>query len=430
MPNPNYFCTSPFIEVRINQDGSINFCHHAENKFIRPEENIQKMNIDDYFNNSVSVKERNILLSGGKLNRCEKCYAGEKIDYAHFRKRRNLQFGIFPGEDFQQSFNESDIQEYIQRKDLKPHFYHISLSNLCNLGCIMCDHKNSSVLAKDFKNIGIIPNDTPTLIDWTLDKKSWDSFLNHIKSNEKIICIHFMGGEPLYHKKFYEFINYCIDNNHYNFHLTFVTNGTIVPDEEFIEKLKKFKSIQVEVSIEAFDSSSDYVRFPSQWIKIKENLEKYISHTNENFSLCIRTVPQFFTLLNYDVLLQWCLDNNIVIDSNIMFYPVFFKPVYLPIEIKNTVIDKLKKFMLDDLHNVHSINIRDKSNVKKCVANNARMVLNQLSETVSDQETQIKKMINYLSKLDRVRNIDVRNYLPMFLNFLNNNGYEEIRYKD
>jgi sulfatase maturation enzyme AslB (radical SAM superfamily) len=295
----------------------------------------------------------------------------------------------------------------------------------------MCSSDNSSIVARDFKTAGIISEDKPTLLDWTTNKIVWDSFLEHIVKNKKIVSVHFMGGEPLYHKKFYEFINHCIDMKHYNFHLTFVTNGTIIPDKEFIEKLKKFKSVQIEVSIEGFDDSNNYVRFPSDWKIIKKNLEKYMLYTEENISLCLRTVPQFFTLLDYDQLLQWCLDNNIIVDSNVITNPTFFKPAYLPNEIKTIIKTKLEKFLINDSDSkISSINVRDSSNIKTCISNNVKIILNLLNEPVQDKEKQMQDMISYLAKLDKVRNIDIREKLPKFLNFIKENGYEEIRYKN
>jgi MoaA/NifB/PqqE/SkfB family radical SAM enzyme len=218
---------------------------------------------------------------------------------------------------------------------------------------------------------------------------------------------------------------------HHNFHLTFVTNGTIIPDKEFIEKLKKFKSVQIEVSIEGFDDSNNYVRFPSDWKIVKKNLEKYISYTEENISLCLRTVPQLFTLLDYDRLLQWCLDNKIIIDSNIISNPIFFKPAYLPNEIKTIIKTKLEKFLINDPDGkISSINVRDSSNIETCISNNVKIILNLLNEPVQDKEKQMQDMISYLAKLDKVRNIDIREKLPKFLNFIKENGYEEIRYKN
>ena len=113
------------------------------------------------------------------------------------------------------------------------------------------------------KQAGMIDKNIDILSDWTNNQLVWNGFLNHILSNKQIECFHFMGGEPLYHKKFYEFIDFCVDNQHTDFHITFVSNATIVPDRKYINKLKKFKSVQIEISIENFDKSNDYVRYPS-----------------------------------------------------------------------------------------------------------------------------------------------------------------------
>jgi uncharacterized Fe-S cluster-containing radical SAM superfamily protein len=294
----------------------------------------------------------------------------------------------------------------------------------------MCNGENSSVLAKDLKAASITQGDTPTLLDWTTDKNVWQSFLDHIVANKKIICVHFMGGEPLYHKKFYEFIDHCVDVRHHYFHLTFVTNGTIVPDKDFMAKLKNFKSVQIEVSIEGFDDSNNYVRFPSDWRVIKKNLEKYLTYTGGNISLVIRSVPQFFTLLEYDQLLQWCLDNKVVIDSNMIRTPAFFKPAYLTDELKKKVKEKLRKFIILDNLKIADINVRDANNIENCISMNAKTILNLLDELAQDKEKQMRDMIIYLAELDKVRNIDVRLKLPEFADLINSHGYEEIRNKN
>jgi hypothetical protein len=153
-------------------------------------------------------------------------------------------------------------------------------------------------------------------------------------------------------------------------------------------------------------------------------------YTEENISLCLRTVPQFFTLLDYDQLLQWCLDNNIIVDSNVITNPKFFKPAYLPNEIKTIIKTKLEKFLINNYSKISSINVRDSSNIETCISNNVKIILNLLNEPVQDKEKQMQDMISYLAKLDKVRNIDIREKLPKFLNFIKENGYEEIRYKN
>ena len=41
-----------------------------------------------------------------------------------------------------------------------------------------------------------------------------------------------------------------------------------------------------------------------------------------------------------------------------------------------------------------------------------KIILNLLGEPVQDKEKQMQDMISYLAKLDKVRNIDIREKLP------------------
>ena len=142
-------------------------------------------------------------------------------------------------------------------------------------------------------------------------------------------------------------------------------------------------------------------------------------------------MPQFFTLLDYDQLLQWCLDNKIIVDSNVITNPIFFKPAYLPNEIKTIIKAKLEKFLINDSNSkISSLNVRDSSNIDTCISNNVKIILNLLDEPVQDKEKQMQDMISYLTKLDKVRNIDIREKLPNFLNFIKETDYEKIRYKN
>ena len=423
------FCTSPFSEIRINSDGTYNFCHAAKYMRSLSTENIYKQDIDHYFNMSDSVMNvRNGLLNGIASDRCTSCLDAEKKSTFHFRSRRNLQFGIFPDKDFQQSFKESPIQRVINDKDKKPYFYHVSLSNLCNLGCVMCSPKDSSHLGKLMSQVGMLNKDTKILTDWTTDTKVWNGFLNHILSNKQIQCFHFMGGEPLYHKKFYEFIDFCVEQKHTDFHITFVSNATIVPDMEYINKLKKFKSVQIEISIENFDLSNDYVRHPSSYVKTEENMKKYISFSNETFSLVIRTVPQFLTLFKYDDLLNWCLENKVCVDSNIIASPNFFTPTLLPADIKKQIISKLSHYIMDpnDIDNILAINIRDTFNYKKNISENAKMIINSLQQPVDDVETLNRQAVEYCAKLDRQRKLHIKDYIPEILPLFEKHGYDKL----
>lgn len=425
-PNEKTFCVSPFSEVRICADGKLRFCHAADRSYLPDSDNINDISIDEYFNNSLTVSEsRTNLLNGKYLDPCHGCYYTEKMNSLSFRMRRNLQAAIFQNDDFFPSFEES----YQRLKNFtKPRFYHISLSNLCNMGCMMCDSHGSNLLSKTFSKAGIFENTKKHLMDWTSNDLAWNSFCDHLLNNEHIVCLHFMGGEPLLHKKFYELIDFLIDNDHTDFHLTFVTNGSTYPPE-LIPKLKKFKSLQIEISIETTKKSNDYIRYPSNTSKIVQNIRNFCQNRDDTTDILLRTVPQILSVHDYTSILNLGLETNTIVDSNFLQEPSFLKPNILSDKEKKIVIKKLKKFVLKH-HNKNTVNFRDRSNIEKQISENAQRVINAINEPCNDVNYERKQLIEYCAKIDSVRKQDIRSFIPELESILNRYGYESARYNN
>ena len=196
------FCVGPWTEVRISADGSLNFCHAADRSNIPDNEYVQTMSVDQYFDCSESVTQaRNQILQGRTVDACSNCYHNDQLGVISFRQRRNLQYAIFPNKDFEPSVIQSNFWDAIAANNFKPRFYHVSLSNLCNMSCLMCNPRDSSLFAATKQRVKNTIPILPTLTDWTQDT-AWDKFCEHILNNQHIVCIHVMGGEPMYHKKF------------------------------------------------------------------------------------------------------------------------------------------------------------------------------------------------------------------------------------
>lgn len=422
--NPNTFCASPWTTVRIHSDGSINFCDYAKNIDIVEEENISNISVDEYFSQSTNAcSARNLIQAGSNHKRCDHCIKEELIVPNGQRLRNNLKAGIFPNDDFQQSYTESNLYQNLNNNKIKPKFYHVSFSNACNMACVMCKPVHSTKLAKDWKAAGIIAK-APVLNQWAVGE-SWDNFLDHLLSNDQIHCLHIMGGEPLYHPQFKKLLKFLVDNNHTNFYFTFVTNASIY-DAELVHLLTHFKGIQIEVSVENLAKSNDYIRWPSDTEEIKNNIISWLSHRNKNFDVILRTVPQLFSVSNYYTILDFALEHGVTIDSNLIKNPDFLHPRHLNKDEKNKIIKKLSNYTnLSEYDNLRTINIRDNSRVEECVASNAQTVINLLNNEQLDLSN-LDSMLSYIKKLDTVRNIDIRNYIPEIAEWITELGYERL----
>jgi MoaA/NifB/PqqE/SkfB family radical SAM enzyme len=324
---------------------------------------------------------------------------------------------IFPLEHFEKSVAESPMPQRFEQSDIKPYFYNIVLGNLCNLSCVMCNPYYSSRVATDFKRIKLVSSDQPSLLDWTRDNASWKKFIDHIDSNTNIVCVHFQGGEPLLHKRFREFLQHCVDTNHTNFHLTIVTNGTIF-DWELIELFRKFKTCQIEISIETMSNVNQYIRYPVEQEQLVDNIKKFLTCRDQQLSVVLRTVPQLLSVLDYVSLLEFCLEYSVCVDTNIIDRPDFLKPAVWPDYIRQVAADRLEKFktLLDVNDAKIELNLRNQSQIKINLKQNADMVLGSLYEPLTNRKELQHQAQEYFNKIDGLRQLSITDYCPEFAN--------------
>jgi sulfatase maturation enzyme AslB (radical SAM superfamily) len=222
-----------------------------------------------------------------------------------------------------------------------------------------------------------------------------------------------MGGEPLYHKRFYQFINWCIDNDKTDFHLTFVTNGTIYKEDLF-EKLKYFKSVQIEISIENMHETNDYVRMGSDYKTIQENILKFVS---KGIPIVLRTVPQALSIMHYDTILDFALEHKLVFDSNVLDNPQYLKCFILPKDLKNEIVAKIRSKYMHILSSDEKISpsaIRSLHGIK----NQIESLLVRLEEIEPDNIEELRqKFVSYNKELDKISTTKFVDMYPKLLNF-------------
>jgi len=399
----------------------MNFCHFADWSTIPPNENIAKITVDQYFTGSRSTtRARQDLEQGRLLDRCGRCYETEQNGLLSNRQRRNLQAAIFPGKDFLPSVNEAwpRINSWH-----KPKFYHISLSNLCNMACMMCSPEWSSSLTSTQQRAGVLDIRSPVLRDWTQDDGIWNSFVEHLLGNRDIVCLHFMGGEPLYHKRFWQLIDILVEQDHCDFALTFVTNGSILINNTRMTKLKRFRNVVIEISIESLDSSNDYIRYPSKYHVMQANITQYLGYRTHNLSVVLRTVPQLLSAARYDRLLDFALQHDVMIDNNVLFAPAFLACNVLPIEIKQDVIKKLSKFVQHQTTGAKDINLRDSTDLERSISLHVERVIGLINIPCPDPEEKWQALVQYCKKMDAIRKIDVTEMVPDLAEHFIQRGY-------
>jgi MoaA/NifB/PqqE/SkfB family radical SAM enzyme len=238
-----------------------------------------------------------------------------------------------------------------------------------------------------------------------------------------------MGGEPLYHKKFYEFLNLCIEKNKTDFHLSFTTNGTQI-NQDLVEKLAQFKSVFMGISIENFHYSNDYIRIGSSFSQVKQNIEKFLQLKSDNISVCLRPAPQALSIEHYDTLIDFAIEHDINIDNNHMDNPRYLKIIILPPELKHNIQKKLKEkyqWLLDEHKYLKStvdpsriVNLRNKNSVLKQIRTHIEFLFVYLEESEpKDIEELRTQFVQYNQKIDLYSDLKFVDVYPELVKMYN-----------
>lgn len=245
-----------------------------------------------------------------------------------------------------------------------PGISHLDLrfGNSCNLKCISCNPRSSSSIAIEELEMNNLNNKiNPSNINWYDEK--FISYFENLPLKEVYIA----GGEPMMLKYLPQFL----DKLDPSVTLRFNTNGTIY-NKQLENQLRKFQKIIMSVSIDAIGKKIEYIRFGSNWINIETNIKKYSDYCNINITPCI----SILNALYYDEIINWSSYNKFEIFENMLITPNWLNLKNAPISLK----EQIKYF--------HSWK-------------------NQGAD-INEQ----KKFIVNIQKLDKFRNINIKDYLP------------------
>jgi sulfatase maturation enzyme AslB (radical SAM superfamily) len=209
----------------------------------------------DPFNHPYMVELRERMTRNERIPGCVKCYTDERITGNSFRKDANSagwNFGI-PEDDTRGTPVLTNID--------------MTFSNVCNNKCRMCMPELSTHWYSDAKKLGM-PIPTGVIARNSIIEDSDVSSLRYLK---------ILGGEPLMEAdKLKKFLHKC---NRSQLGILFVTNCTLLPDEELYDLLQECKFVNINLSIDAYGKLNDFLRKDSAWETVNHNLHWYY----ENF---------------------------------------------------------------------------------------------------------------------------------------------------
>tara|TARA_B100000965_G_scaffold388978_1_gene394127 strand:+ start:9444 stop:10640 length:1197 start_codon:yes stop_codon:yes gene_type:complete len=163
----------------------------------------------------------------------------------------------------------------------------IALDYTCNLMCRICAPKHSSKWnsAKDvIKKLRTIYPEHP-VYEANPIKQNYSENIKRVIQNSDLTnlkTIELIGGEPFYSKHFNWFIEtICEKCNPENIEFSTVTNGTIVPPKDILDKLLRFKCVNIKLSIDGLGPLAESTRHGVDWNTIDKNIHTWAKLHNK-----------------------------------------------------------------------------------------------------------------------------------------------------
>lgn len=343
------FCVLPWIEKHIDLGNKRKLCCHSKLEC-----------------NSKDLKVlRNEIWKGNKIAHCDYCY---NLENQKVISPRQIESNRWLDKDQISSYFETD-----KCPNEKIVFYDLRVDNKCNLSCISCNPKNSSLWAQELQ----IP----------INKYKIEININELINLEKI---YIAGGEPLVIDEYIDILSILAEKNP-NIEVVINTNLSVLPSK-FLKSLKNLKNLSFIVSLDAYGKVNEYHRYPLNWDKFFSNL---ITIQNLNFPINFNTVVDAVSIFGLGKL---NILQNIPITWNLV---VLKEPNWL--ELKN-IPNHLKSIALENLSEFKNNN----KFFKKDISFRTRC---ELIEAEIWQNGNCEILIDSITKLDMRRNIQHRNYL-------------------
>ena len=329
-----HFCIQPFVNTTTRIRGQNNVCCNISGF----ESTIDKETPNSFFNSSRVREMRLKLLKGEKLNECSLCHYQEGLVNSSHRIEYNKYYNIKNNQT--NEYYEKIVDKLKLTELTNPLYAELHISNLCNLKCLSCNELDSSKFHAENKTLGVSKDPN---IDYSKFDQSKSNALDSI-IRKGLLFLDIRGGETLMVPEIKKILSELDNDTAKTITLKMQTNGTIVPDKQWIDILKKFKRTKINVSIDALGDDNHYVRFPSDWQKIIDTIDVL---KNNDVAFIINTVVSNINLLLLDKLFEWIQENKYLNYFYILESPTHFRPTNLPQSLLDIAVKRLQNVKKD-----------------------------------------------------------------------------------
>ncbi len=301
---------------------------------------VEKNTIEEAWNSKTYKKLRKELIAGQRPDMCQRCFREEDSGVRSARQRWNEKY---------QSGQEENPDPKIDVR-----YIDLRLGNLCNLKCRMCNPYASSKWVDEWNKVAdtaeLVPNnllpdseiERLKRIDWPDKDETWKNLEPILSTIEEI---YLTGGEPLLSLKQVDFLTKLVKSGQAKeIKLKYNTNLTVLP-ESLLKIWPEFKSVVLNVSVDGVGALDEYIRNPTQWKRVEENLKKLLSLEAEysGIELGIHTTVQMYNILRLNEVIRY-FEKSLgrVPYLNILNHPQCLNIRTLPLDLKNKAKESLE----------------------------------------------------------------------------------------
>jgi organic radical activating enzyme len=310
------YCAFPFQHQYVHMSGSVRLCCATMENVTDKKDNRVHMNNDSLqkiWNNDYMKEARLKMKNGEVLKACTKCIDQEARGYKSMRNENNEK----------QNINNVNTDGSM---DTMPNSMELHFGNVCNLKCKMCGQDYSNQIGKEilqigekdkdflkwvYKQSGNVNNWTNNLsveYTWFQNEKTKNKLIDYVSKHITKLTI--IGGEPTVIPEFYELLDYCYKNNTLkDKDITIVTNLTNT-NPKMTQWLPKMKAWTIWASIDGIEDITEYIRYPSNFKKVVENLNFYkkLLLESNNGKIVFSPAIQLLNIHQLDDMLKWFID--------------------------------------------------------------------------------------------------------------------------
>lgn len=445
------FCILPWIHLSTRPNGHMRVCctanassvgatndkvHGGEVGILKNDDgkpaNFNHTDLQVAWNNNYMKQVRLDMLNNKIPASCTKCF---KEEAAGHKSKRQWETAFWS-----QKVDVNKLIEDTQEDGSVPptlQYIDLRMGTKCNLKCVMCSPHDSSLWVSDWHELyPEIENESlKETMQWpNAGKNDGASYNWHLNNPEfwtqlytqipNMKQLYFAGGEPTIIEHHYKLLEKCIEMGYAkNIQLRYNSNGIELPQRLF-DLWEHFGSVRFHFSIDSIFEMNDYIRFPSKWKTIEENLhilDKSSSHIEVTIACAVQMlnmyyIPDFIKWKhkqNFKKINVWPLGAGLI-NYHFVYHPGHLNVKVFPQYFKDKIEKKYNEFyqwleenVAEEGHGLYSK--EDFMNAEYGIKRLKGMVQFMQSE---DWSVRMPEFIEYIQKLDKIRSTAFTRIFP------------------